>query len=552
MITTTMQKNSDTFASEDYSSAIRRRKRIFLLVALSVMTVASCLALLLPDKFRSVARISVNLEGTTTLEPNKVAAYADQYIAELSERVRSRENLLRIARDPSVFSENEEDLPLPARMGILREGFYLGLDMQTVTSDKGREVELISGFRTGFEGADPNLAEKAAVFFSNSFLAEDRKSRTERAGSTSAFLSKQIAETEARIVEHEQQIAEFKIKNSCCLPELQELNMSTIQRAERDIEGLQSRIRTLEQDRIFLRTQLEEIRGRSVSTDRLEVLEQEYRRLVANYGPEHPDVGRVRREIQALTSIGPTGNGETELSILRTELAEAERKYSDIHPDVRSLRQRIAALEKSQIGESVAGQESLLEDPRYLQLRSSINTIDTELAELRRRTPELRQRISEYERRLARTPQIESEYQALSRKFDTARENFDNLQQQLVIAQQTEALESAEIGARLTELQPAFFPDAPSGPRRLGIIIVGAILAFGAGIGSIFLAEMLDSTVRGSSDIARIMNMVPAATIPVIRNSVTLAATRRSMIRQTLLILAIVIGITSILIWNFV
>ena len=121
-----------------------------------------------------------------------------------------------------------------------------------------------------------------------------------------------------------------------------------------------------------------------------------------------------------------------------------------------------------------------------------------------------------------------------------------------MIAQQTEALESAEIGARLTELQPAFFPDAPSGPRRLGIIIVGAILAFGAGIGSIFLAEMLDSTVRGSSDIARIMNMVPAATIPVIRNSVTLAATRRSMIRQTLLILAIVIGITSILIWNFV
>jgi uncharacterized protein involved in exopolysaccharide biosynthesis len=539
-----------SYTLDDVIAAVRRRRRVFVYVALPIIAVASGLALTLPDVYRSVARISIDLEGANvqTLEPIQVAAYADQYIAELRDGVLSEDNLLPFVRDSGAFPESEDELLLYARMNILREGFYFALDTQPVTTDYGREVDIITGFRAGFADTDPEFAAKAAKFISESFLREDRINRTERASSTSAFLMEQIAETEAQIVMYEREVADFKVKNACCLPELKELNMAVIQRAERDIEALQPRVRTLEQDRIFLQAQLEEIRKQSISTDRLANLEQEYLSLVANYGPDHPDVARVRREIEALTSIDSVADEDNELTILRMELAEAQRKYSDVHPDVISLKRRIAALENEQSSVRKTGEERLIENPRYLQLRSEINAINTELAELRRRSPELRAKIDDYEQRLARTPQVESDYLALSRKLETTRGNFDNLQQRLVIARQTEALESTEIGARLAEVQAAYIPSSPSAPPRLAIFVLGIFLAGTIGTGSIILAEMLDSTIRSARDIYDASNMVPIATIPVIENSASRSASRRHFVLMTSFSLATVIAIAYVVI----
>ena len=264
--------------------------------------------------------------------------------------------------------------------------------------------------------------------------------------------------------------------------------------------------------------------------------------------PFQPDVGRVRREIEAITNMDPLVGVGDNLAALRIELAEAERKYSNIHPDVLSLKRRIAAMESDKPAVERSEQNRLLENPRYLQLRSEINAIGIELAELRRRNPELREKIEEYEQRLTRTPQIESEYQALSRKLQTARENFNNLQDRRVIARQTQAFESTDIGARLNEVQAAFLPVAPSGPRRLAIFIIGAFLAGSLGIGSIVIAEMFDSTIRSSKDIARIMEMVPLATIPVIQNSLSIASSRRHFLLMALPLLATAIGLVYILI----
>jgi polysaccharide biosynthesis transport protein len=88
------------------------------------------------------------------------------------------------------------------------------------------------------------------------------------------------------------------------------------------------------------------------------------------------------------------------------------------------------------------------------------------MASLRGRAQEIRNRIAETEDRIARTPQVEREYQALTRNLDSARATFRNLQDRLAIAQQTEALESGERGARITQLQRAYVPEEPASPPR--------------------------------------------------------------------------------------
>lgn len=524
-----MKELEQSYSLDDYIGALRRRSRIFFLTAIPIVLIAAVIAFTLPNEFRSTARISVDLEGSNvqSLEPIQVAAYADQYIAELRDHVLAEENLQRFAMDTNAFPQSEDELTVSERVRLLVSGFYFRLELQPVMTDSGREVEIISGFRTGYAGPDAGFAQKAAAFFADSFLAEDRKSRTERASSTSAFLRQQIAETEAQIVAYEQEVADFKVKYACCLPELQELNLSIIQRTERDLEALQPRIRRLEQDRKFLQAQLDEIRQQSVSTNRLAELEREYVRLVANYGPDHPDVVRVRREISAITNIAPRAEGGNELQRLRAELAEAQRRYSDIHPDVISLKRQIAQLEDGQGGGTSVPPAENLDNPRFLQLRAEINALTTELEELRHREPELRAKIADYENRLMRTPQIESENHALLRKLESARESFDNLQRGMVVAQQTEALESTEIGARIELVRSASLPRSPSGPPRTAIAMVGAILGAMIGIGVVVLFELLDSTIRGSKDIIRTIDIIPMTAVPEIQNSASLAASRQ-------------------------
>jgi uncharacterized protein involved in exopolysaccharide biosynthesis len=534
----------NSYTVSDYLAALRRRSKVFFLVAIPVLAIATVIALVLPNKYQAYARFDIDIEGAKTLESIKLTSYADQYVAKLRNRVFSVEKLRALAQDPDVFGSEFDTLSEPERIAKIREGLSVTIVTQPVMNPfSGREVNLISGFDVRSEGRDPEFTYQVAKNVASVFLAEDRLMRTERASSTSEFLREQIEQTEREIVSLEKEIADFKVANSCCLPELTSLNMGVIQRLEREIENLLPRVQTLEQKRDFLQTQLVEFRASNDTASRLSELEDEYLRLVANYGSDHPDVVRVRREISAIASAVSNGEDTIGLVDLRARLAEAEQKYSAEHPDVLRYKRQISALEAKQAEGDGLGQARIIDDPQYVKLRNDLNALDTELLELRRRITESQQKIEEYENRLMKTPQVESEFQALDRKFQTARDNFQDLQGRLVIARQTEALESTEIGARLTKVLTAEIPQYPSGPPRMPIVIVGLFLACTLGAGLMTLAELRDSTVRGGKDIAVLMDMVPLATIPVIDG----AAGQSSHVRQLYLVSGLTVAVAVVL-----
>ena len=529
------------YTASDYISALGRRRGALIVVALPILVGAVLFAVLLPDRYTSFVQIDINLEGSSarTLQPIEITSYADQYIAKLTDRALAPGSLQTLVNDPTIFPIGQDDLTESERLELVTNSLSVSVLTQLViTPHSGREVDLITGFRVASVGVEPEFVFQVAKHAAQLFLDADRRSRTERAGSESLFLNEQMAMTEIIIVGLEDDIADFKVANACCLPELVSLNMSVIERAERNIADVRPRIRTLEKDRIFLHSQLEEIRLLMPTTDRLAELENNYMELVAKYGPDHPDVTRLRREITAIASADSSSIGASETVELRMRLIEAQQKYSDEHPDVIRYQQQIAVLEAKLRLHGGAEQAQLLENPRYIQVRSEINSIETELAELRRSEPTLRQKIKDYENRLLQTPQVESKYQALSRRLESARGNFDDLQRRAVIAQQSEALESTDIGARVTQVLAANVPRSPSGPPRVAIMALGVFLAGTLGIASMLIAEMTDSTVRSSKDIIRVLNVVPLATVPVIENSVSVRQRQRRsyLIRTSVLV----------------
>jgi uncharacterized protein involved in exopolysaccharide biosynthesis len=497
-----MDSNKE-YTANDYLAALRRRRGVCLTVALPILACAALIAAMLPDKYTSFAEIDINLEGSNvrTLEPIEVTSYADQYISNLTDLALSRANMIALASDPEVISATPSGVSEAELAGEIRSSIRVSVLTQLVLSpSSGREVDLISGFRVESVGADPVFVQQVAESSAKLFLDADRSSRTERASSTSLFLNEQMNQTEIEIVGLEKDVAAFKVANACCLPELIDLNTAAIQRAERDIENAVPRIRALEQDRIFLQAQLEELSQIVAGTDRVVVLQEEYMTLVAKYGADHPDVNRLRREIIALTNADSASAASFEIIELRLKLGEAEQRYSSQHPDVIRYKKELAVLESRAAAMGGAGQNRLLDNPRYLQLRAELNSIDSQLTELRTSQPALRQKIAEYEDRLARTPQVESEFEAISRKLESARDNFDDLQRRSIIAEQSTALESTDIGARLVQIIAPVVPESPSGPPRTAIMILGLFLAGTLGVGSMLFTEMTDSTVRHKSD----------------------------------------------------
>ena len=108
------------YTLSDYLNAFKRRRRILVIVALPILLIAIGLATFLPDKYTSSAQIDINLEGTSarTLEPIEVSTYADQYIAKLTDRALSRNNLLDLANDSDIFSGTSDQLSEAERLDL--------------------------------------------------------------------------------------------------------------------------------------------------------------------------------------------------------------------------------------------------------------------------------------------------------------------------------------------------------------------------------------------------------------------------------------------------
>jgi len=115
--------------------------------------------------------------------------------------------------------------------------------------------------------------------------------------------------------------------------QLAERTESELQRVEREISLLQDRKLSLEAQLALVKPNLSlaiNAEGERVLApeDRLRVLQAQYASASAKYGPDHPDVKRLQREIAALKAqTGVSGRGDTanELKKLEAELAALGR-----------------------------------------------------------------------------------------------------------------------------------------------------------------------------------------------------------------------------------
>jgi hypothetical protein len=156
------------------------------------------------------------------------------------------------------------------------------------------------------------------------------------------------------------------------------------------------------------------------------------------------------------------------------------------------------------------------DNPAYIGLQASLETLDAEESALGLQQAELKRRMADYELRLIETPQIEKQLSALSRELNSTSNRYWVLRDKQFAAEMGETLEVQNKGEEMTLLEPARIPLQPYKPNRSAIIMLAFLFALVAGVGVTQLADGLDKSIYDSSGIIATQGVAPLVEIPYI------------------------------------
>lgn len=556
----------------NYAAAFKRRFPLSLAIGAGLIVLTIALSLGLPSIYKSRAVVLIEAqEIPQDLVRSLVTSYADQRMQIISQRVLTNSNLNSIIQKYDLYSEERRSETLEAVLEKMREDItMLPISADVVDPKQGKAVKATIAFELAYENRSPEVAQRVANEIVSLFLNENLKQRSETSEETLTFLSNEADKLRANVSDLETRLADFKKKNQGKLPELNNLNLELMNRAEVQITQLDTQLQSLQQQRVYLESELAQQKpttnqlvsesGQRIlgSADRLKILESEFITLSARYGANHPDVIAKSKEISSLRAeVGDMSDSselQTQLELATADRAVLLQKYSADHPDVKRLDRTVESLRNEIIAansRSAKPKPITPDNPAYIQLQARLEATNAEIAGVRAQKLSFQQKVSDFEKRLTEAPEVEREYRMLSRDYEIAQAKYQEVLAKKQEAELATSLESNQRGERFTMIEPPVTPEEPSKPNRLAIGLLGTVLSLVGSIGGGAAAETLDSRIYGRSDVIRTLGVPPLAVIPRLENSES-RAKRRNVFLVCVALALIAVAILALAIHLFV
>lgn len=459
----------------EYAAILQRRKFQFAVPAVLIFLAAIVLAFTLPSVYRSTATIAIERpQIPTDIVASSVTGYAVERIHAIKQQAMVYENLWQMAQDFNLYPEERSPARAAEIVGRIRDSIIMEMVSEDVINPRtGRAAEVTIAFDVSFDSESPAAAKKVATRLAELFLEENRKSRTSQAKDTSNFLAAEAQRLNTQVVKLEESIADFKRKYPNLLPQFTGVNRELLERAEQQRNEVAASIREQESRKALLQTQIKEM----------------------------------------------LGGYEKTLTALHVELAAARERFSDIHPDVLRLKRALVSLEAEKKSGRSTGSIGILDSQSrndYMVRQSELETVTSRLKGNRLRLVELDKDIAAYKGRLQRAPDVEIQFLALNRDYENAVNKYREINGKQMQARLSEELEKKQKGERLSLLQSPRLPREPIRPNRLGVALLGFMLAMLGGISVAGIAELRDHTIHGVRELAAVLKTQPIGVIPVI------------------------------------
>jgi succinoglycan biosynthesis transport protein ExoP len=496
----------------DYLSILRRRGLLLIATFLGLAAVALVVVVAIPPVYQSTGTIMVESQTIPTDLIPAAASMVDERIEIIRQRVMTRENLFKIIEKHGLFKDSTHSMTVSDKIDEMRKQISIESIGANVKSRRPGQGTI--AFKLSFEHRKPEITQRVANELVTLFLDENVKSRTERATETTEFLTQEADKLKVELEKVETQLAAYKQEHSKALPQHQELHMGMLSRTETELKDIEREYKTAQEELRFLDLELSAAKaGITAKTG-------------AANSPQNPqDIGSLKAEYQRLLSL-----------------------YTEAHPDVRAVKRKIEALEAAAPpagagAEKPAGVPVSLEVARVL---AKIAATNTRIESLAGQIKTLRGRMGSYEQQLLQTPQVERGLITLMRDYESAQRKYGEIHAKQMNAKITENLEGENKAERFSLLEPPAYPDRPSKPDRIKILLIGIFAAFGGSGGLVFLLETLNHRIRGQEALAIVIRQRPMLAIPYIVIEEEVLG-RKLLLKKAAIVVAAVILISAVL-----
>jgi len=563
----------DRFEPKDISAFIRRRKKSFFIVFLLISLIGICIALILPPLYQSKAMILI--EGQQIPQDyvkSTITSYVEERLETISQQVMSRSKLMEIVNKFNLYSEMLDKKTTTEIIEKMRKAINLEtIDADIKSKSGGRNISATVAFTLSYDGTDPVTVQKVTNTLASLYLEEDLKTREKLATVTADFLQEELETLKKQIQLHEEKIIEFKKSHIGNLPTDYRANLQTISRLDREFDQIDMRIRLIEEKKLYLEGQIVNvdpltpilIDGKNMAMnpkERLKHLHLQLSDLKTTLSEKHPDIKKLKREIAKLEAqVGKSEDSVAKvkrLNELENQLSIAKGKLGAKHPDVLRLSKEIDLLSK-ELETSLTKQattkiaEEKPDNPTYINLKSRIVSSENEIKFLKQQQEKITQGIEKYQKRIDNAPSIEKEHNDLTRDYESARHKYQEIMGKLMTANIAQGMEDKQRGERFLIKSRAYLPEKPYKPNRIGIILLGFILAIGSGVVLAAFQESFDNSIKTSSQIKNLTGIPVFSTISFIETDEELRSRR---IRKLLWIFLAIsfVGIALFLINHFI
>jgi len=122
--------------------------------------------------------------------------------------------------------------------------------------------------------------------------------------------------------------------------------------------------------------------------------------------------------------------------------------------------------------------------------------------------------IEQYRENRSRRPQLEREESKLIHEIETNQAIYDAFLESKTSAQINEAIQSTNLGVRISIIERAERPISPVKPDKMKVVLIAAMFGMVCGLGAILVTEYMDDSFRSVDEVQRILNLPVLGTIP--------------------------------------
>lgn len=441
-----------------YVRGVWRRRWVIAIVAWLICLVGWVMVLQMPDQYRSSARVHVDTQSM--LRPLLRGLAADTNIsgelAFITRTLLSRANLEKVARMTDLDLQAKTPEQLDSLLNSLRGRI-------SFAGERDGKV-----YNIGFNDEDPELARRVVQAILTLFVEGSLGSTRKDTDNTQRFLDQQIAEYEARLIESESRLKEFK-----------KTNVGLMSRSGGDYYArLQQTMSQLNESKL----QLQE------ATERRD-------ELVEQVQDAEDDIEDGLLFSPGTASVSTPLDGR--IQNLEVQLDNLLLKYTEKHPDVVSLRQQLLGLKaerEESLANTVGNDTGIGTNPVIQQLTISLGEAEAAVSSIKVRVGEYQQRIEYLEKMVDTIPEVEAALKNLNRDYGIIKKSYEQLLSRRESARMGQQADESGDSIKFSVIEPPRVPRHPTGPNRQLFMVMVLGGGLGAGIALAFLLSQIRST----------------------------------------------------------